>query len=273
MFDELNIEWMNNYEETYRKYKKEWDFHYEKIRKFILNSIDQPIKNFGFIGVTKSIPELNQSILEKVEKLTLIDIHEETLEDARIYLESKYGYTEVETMILDNTLGYLDQAYKVFIKFQNGTINENKVLEKLRNLEYPTSVNLKEKFDFIAHMGILDFYFMPLFIKYCKYFELNYTEFLQVMIKLNDDAVKITLDVLNIILDSGSLIISTPIKRTPEGEKCNRSLFWLQSIEKHIEEKNYIILVKSEHIWEEFPEENGHSHTVLNIKCKKINKK
>jgi len=273
MFDELNVEWMDSYEETYRKYKKQWDFHYEKIREFIQKSIDQPIKNFGFIGVTKTIPELNQSILEKVEKITLIDIHEEILDEARNYLENKYGYTKVETMILDNTLGYLDQAYKIFIEFQNKTINENEALEQLRSLEYPTSNHLQEMFDFVAHIGILDFYFMPLFMKYCKHFEHNYEEFFHIMKKLNDDAVKITLDVLNNIIHRGSLIISTPVTRIPEGEKCNQSLFWLQSIEKHLEENDFIILKKTEHLWEEFPEKAGHAHTVLNVKCKKINKK
>ena len=111
---------------------------------------------------------------------------------------------------------------------------------------------------------------MPLFMKYCPSFQKNNDGFFEVMKKLNDYSVRITLGFLHHMLDkNGQLIISTPIERDPEGEQCNRSLFWLSSIDSIIEECNFTIISKTEHVWKEYPIEGGHSHKISNICCEK----
>jgi len=91
MSNELNIEWMDEYEKTYLMFKKQWDFHYQKVREFILNSMSTKIDNWGFIGVTNTIPEINQEMLERVERLTLLDINEKSMVKATDYISEKFN--------------------------------------------------------------------------------------------------------------------------------------------------------------------------------------
>ena len=43
----------------------------------------------------------------------------------------------------------------------------------------------------------------------------------------------------------------------------------LIDIDTMLEDAGFDIVGETEHIWKEFPEENGHSHNVLNVLCVK----
>ncbi|MHA1199045.1 MAG: hypothetical protein ACTSQF_06815 [Candidatus Heimdallarchaeaceae archaeon] len=277
----MNKEWMDNYEKNYTLYKEEWDSHYEEIRNFIHSCLPHRVSHWGFIGVTNTIPEFDDRILNRISKITLLDINDMALKRARIHLASVYEFLNVDVQRFDNTIGFIDEIIEGFNKLESQEFTEKKLLEYLNQLEppkdkdivYPNSQDNNRKYDFITHLGLMDYYLIPLFTKYCSSFPKNVEEFYQTMKKLNDQSVRITLGFLHHMLDkNGSLIISTPVARDPEGESCKRSIFWLDSIETIIEESNFVIINKTEHIWKEFPVEGGHSHLVMNICCEKKKK-
>ncbi len=272
----INKEWMIDYEKNYSSYKDEWDVHYEQIRNFIHSCLPHKVHHWGFIGVTNTIPEIDSRILHRIVKITLLDINDEALKRARIYLSSIYDFRQVDVQRFDNTGGFTDKVLEGFELLDKNEISEKKLLDYLDNLDLDLDFeieNVKEKnhkYDFITHLGLMDYYMMPIFIKYCSRFQKNIEEFFQIMRKLNDHSVKISLKFLHNMLDKhGKLIISTPVARIPEGEPCNRSLFWLDAIENIIEESDFNILSRTEHIWNEFPTDDGHSHLVQNILCEK----
>ena len=270
MQEEINKEWMDEYEKSYSLYKTEWDFHYDNVREFILSCLPMRTNHWAFIGVTNRIPEFDDKILNRVTNITLLDINQEALKRARLHLNYVYEFKNVEVQLFDNTLGYVNQICEVFEKFEQGEFSEKKLLEALADLELPEINYDGDRFDLVSHLGIMDYYLMPLFTRYCPRFNKNSQAFFEIMQKLNDDSVKITLQVLEKMLNkSGQLIISTPVERFPEGEECKRSLFWLKSLEEHIESTGLVITKKTTHLWKEYPTKDGHSHTILNICCKK----
>lgn len=265
---------MDEYEKTYQKFKQQWDFHYQKVRDFIYNSMNEKIENWGFIGVTNSIPEINSKMLERVEKLSLLDINERSMAKAKEYILKKYNFENIELIKFDNTAGFTDMVIDLFQKHENRVISEDTLFDRLGYLEKPNNQifgNLE--FDFITHLGLMDYYIIPIFNKHCENFKRRYTQFYQVLRKLSDDCVNLSIKILyEALSDNGSLIISTPITRIPEGELCRRSLFWYKPLEEYLEKVGFIILKKSQHRWEEFPIPDGHSHAVLNIHCKRTKK-
>ena len=276
MPDDMNKEWMDDYEKNYSLFKSEWDSHYEQIRNFIHSCLPHNVKHWGFIGVTNRIPEIDSRILNRITKITLLDINDEALKRARIHLSSLFDFKNVEVQNFDNTCGFVEEVVSAFNKIESKEFSEKKLFENLEDLTenfeiLPDSSNENNsKFDFITHLGIMDYYMMPVFIKYCKRFNKNSEEFFELMKKLNDRSVRISLDLLhNLLVKNGKLIISTPIARIPEGDPCKRSIFWLDSLENIIEEHNFKIVSKTEHIWNEFPTEDGHSHLVQNVCCEK----
>ncbi len=270
MQEEINKEWMDEYEKNYSLYKTEWDFHYDNVREFILACLPMRVNHWAFIGVTNRVPEMDERILNRVTNISLLDINQEALKRARIHLNSVYEFKNVEVNLFDNTMGYVSLICEEFVKFEQGELSEKKLLESLSKLEIPEFNYEGETYDLISHFGLMDYYLMPLFTKFCPSFDKNYESFYEIMRKLNDDSVKITLQVLEKMLNkSGILIISTPVERIPEGGECKRSLFWLNSLEEHIESSNLVIEKKTTHLWEEYPIKDGHSHTILNICCKK----
>ena len=269
MSDEMNVEWMDEYELTYQKYRKQWNSHYQKVRNFILSSIHDDITNWGFIGVTNTIPEIDERILKKVNKLTLLDINVKSMKFAKNHVIEKNGFSNINLIHFDNTSGFTDSIVDIFKKFEINEISKNEMFEKLKNIESP-KIDEQPQFDFITHLGLMDYYLMPIFNKYCSHFEEENEEFFQILRKLNHEATKISLQVLYQILEhNGTLIISSPVTRIPEGDKCNRSLFWLESLEDNIEDTGFQIVEQIKHIWEEFPTSTGHSHEILNVKCTK----
>ncbi len=276
MHEFMNKEWMNDYEKNYSLYKKEWDFHYQQISDFIHSCLPHRVSHWGFIGVTNTIPEIDSRILHRISKITLLDINDEALKRARIHLASVFEFPNVVVQRFDNTCGLMEQILDVFTQSDNQETSEKKLLEYLNDIEiskdlvYPNSQENNRKYDFITHLGIMDYYLMPVFTKYCSSFQKNNDEFYQVMKKLNDFSVRISLGFLHHMLDkNGQLIISTPISRAPEGDPCNRSLFWLTPIEDIIEESGFIIQNRTSHKWDEFPVEGGHFHQILNVSCVK----
>ena len=276
MQDFMNKEWMDDYEKNYSMYKSDWDSHYEQIRNFIHSSLPHKVSHWGFVGVTNTIPEIDSRILHRISKITLLDINDEALKRARIHLASVFDFHHVEVQKFDNTSGFVDKIADGFRHFNNKELSEKKLLEFLNGLEINESVDIpnskqnNKKYDFITHLGIMDYYLMPLFTKYCSNFQKNLDEFFQIMRKLNDYSVRISLKLLHSMLEkNGLLIISTPVSRIPEGEICKRSIFWLDTIESIIEDCDFSIKYKTEHMWNEFPIEGGHSHIVVNICCEK----
>ncbi|MCG3227137.1 MAG: hypothetical protein H7645_09470 [Candidatus Heimdallarchaeota archaeon] len=270
MFDEINKDWMDNYEITYQKYKPQWDYHYQRVRRFLKSCLSDRIKTLGFIGVTSKIPEIDLDILDKIDEITLLDIYEEGMLKAKEHLKSTLEYEKVHLKILDITQGFTDAIVIYFQEYDNGNLSED---ELFQNLEYP-DFTYKEydgsKYDFIAHMGLMDYYFMPLFTQFCHKLLHRYDNFFERMKKLNDQAVKISLQAINSMLsEDGHLVLSSPVTRIPEGEKCSRSLFWLKNLEVHLKDTGFVIEKESRHNWDEFPEKNGHSHGILNVYCKK----
>ena len=272
----MNKEWMDDYEKNYSLYKSEWDAHYEQIRNFIHSCLPHKVSHWGFIGVTNTIPEIDSRILHRISKISLLDINDEALKRARIHLSSIYDFPNVDVQRFDNTCGFVDEVIEHFNKLESKDLSEKKLLESLNNLDlhleikFPNSEDNNRKYDFITHLGIMDYYMMPLFTKFCSHFQKNSEEFFEVMKKLNDHCVKISLKFLHHMLDkNGQLIISTPVARIPEGDPCIRSLFWTDSIENLIEESGFKIVSQTEHIWNEFPTDDGHSHLVQNICCEK----
>jgi hypothetical protein len=228
------------------------------------------------MGVTNRIPEIDSRILNRISKITLLDINDEALKRARIHLSSLYEFSNVEVQKFDNTSGFVDEVVSSFNKLENKEISEKKLFEHLNNLDknfeidFPFTRETNNKFDFITHLGIMDYYMMPVFFKYCDRFQKNADEFYEIMRKLNDQSVRISLKLLHhLLVKNGQLIISTPVARIPEGDPCKRSLFWTDSIEDIIEESEFNIISKTEHIWNEFPTDDGHSHIVQNICCEK----
>jgi len=274
MSNEMNIEWMDEYEKTYVNYKQQWDFHYQKVKDFIYKSMNKKIENWGFIGVTNTVPEINHQMLERVEKLTLLDINEKSMVKAKEYIINKYDFDNIELKRFDNTVGFTDLVLDVFQKHEDKQISEDLLFEKLGGIKQLDITEFKNlKFDYITHLGLMDYYMMPIFNEYCENLKHRNDEFFSVLRKLSDDSVQISLKVLFNILDtSGSLIISTPFTRIPEGGPCKRSLFWLKPLEEYLRKAGFDIITKSEHLWEEFPIPEGHSHKILNIHCKRIEK-
>ncbi len=270
MFNEINKDWMDKYEITYQKYKPQWDYHYLSVRRFLKSCISNRIKKLGFIGVTSKIPELDLSILDRIDEIILLDIYEEGMLNAKDHLKSSFGYENVHVKFLDITQGFIDAIVIYFQEYDNGKLSEEELFQKL---EYPDFTYYEYDggtYGFIAHMGLMDYYFMPLFTQYCHKFMHRYDDFFERMKKLNDRAVEISLQALNSMLSKdGHIVLSSPITRKPEGEKCSRSLFWLKNLEVHLKNTGFVIEKESRHIWDEFPEKNGHSHGILNIFCKK----
>ena len=273
MQEEINKEWMDAYEENYSKYKEKWDFHYQKVRDFIHLSLANNVIHWGFIGVTNRIPELDSRMLNRAKKLTLLDINLDALRRSKLHLESVHDYSNVHISRFDNTVGFMDVIYQEFDKFDEGIINQKNLIEELSKLEFSIP-NVEEKqYDFITHLGLLDYYLMPVFIKYCPKFQKNYNDFFELMQKLNEQAASISIQVIfKMLKHGGELIISTPHTRVPEGESCMRSLFWGKSLESIVEQCDLKIMRTSVHVWEEFPEETGHIHGIINICCKKPDK-
>ena len=270
MFEEINKEWMDNYEKTYQKYKPQWDYHYQSVRRFLKSCIPDGIKTLGFIGVTSKIPELDLDILNKIDEITLLDIYEEGMLKAKEHLKSTFGYGKVHLKIFDITLGFVDSIVAGFQEYDNRRLNEEELFHKLECSEFTYKEYRGRTYDFVLHMGLMDYYFMPLFTQYCQKFMHKYDDFFKLMKKLNNQAVKISLQAINSMLSTNScLVLSSPITRKPVGEKCSRSLFWIQNLEEHLRDTGFIIEKESRHIWEEFPEKNGHSHGILNVYCKK----
>ncbi|MFW9852049.1 MAG: hypothetical protein ACFFDS_03850 [Candidatus Thorarchaeota archaeon] len=270
MSDEMNVEWMDEYEITYQKYKEQWDEHYKKVRNFISANRPEKIKRWGFIGVTNTIPEVDTDLLKDVQKFTLLDINEKAMELAEKHLERKLDFEKTELKKFDNTLGYIDDILVILQQYEEGDISEKNLFNRLKEFKHPSIENIPSDFDFITQLGIMDYYLMPVFSKYCERFIHNYDEFYSLLQYLNSEAVKISLKVLHKMLhDDGTLLISTPISREPEGEKCKKSIFWIDSMDDYIEKAGFEINNKSFHIWEEFPLKDGHSHMILNVCCNK----
>lgn len=272
----MNKEWMDDYEENYSRFKSEWDAHYEQIRNFIHSCLPHNVKHWGFMGVTNTIPEIDSRILNRISKISLLDINDEALKRARIHLSSLFDFKNVEVQKFDNTCGFIDEVVSAFNKMETNDLSEKKLLEHLRDLdenfklEHSSSNNNNGQFDLITHLGIMDYYMVPVYIKYCNRFQKNADEFFELMRKLNDHSVRISLELLHkLLVKNGLLIISTPVARIPEGDPCDRSIFWLDSIENIIEECGFKVVSKTEHIWNEFPTDDGHSHIVQNICCEK----
>ncbi|MHA1954860.1 MAG: hypothetical protein ACXAAM_02585 [Candidatus Heimdallarchaeaceae archaeon] len=270
MFNDINKDWMDDYEITYQKYKPQWDFHYQSVRRFLKSCISDQIKTLGFIGVTSKIPELDLDILSKIDEITLLDIYEEGMLKAKEHLKSTFGYENVHLKILDVTLGFIDTIVTSFQEYDNKGLNEEELFQMLECPGYTYKEYHGQIYEIVLHMGLMDYYLMPLFTKYCQKFIHKRTEFFELMKNLNDQAVKISLHALSsMLVSNGSLVVSSPITRIPEGDVCSRSLFWLQDLEHHILDSGFIIEKQSRHIWKEFPEKHGHSHEILNIFCKK----
>ncbi len=271
MSNEMNIEWMNEYEKTYVKFKQQWDFHYKEVKDFIYNSMKKNIENWGFIGVTNTVPEINSLMLEGVEKLTLLDINEKSMVKAKDYLSKKFDFHNVELIRFDNTAGFTDVVLDVFQKYERKEISEDLLFEKLDEIKRIEISKFEDlNFDFITHLGLMDYYMMPIFNKYCENLKHRNDEFFRILRKLSDDCVQISIQILfDILKAKGSLVISTPFTRIPEGGPCKRSLFWFKPLEVYLEETGFDIITKTEHLWEEFPIQEGHSHKILNVHCKK----
>ena len=274
MSDEMNLEWMDEYEKTYQRFKQQWDFHYQKVIDFIYKSMNKKIENWGFIGVTNTVPEINSQMLERVEKLTLLDINEKSMVKAKEYISNKYDFHNIELIRFDNTNGFTDVVFDVFQQYDDKQISEDLLFEKLGNIKRSDITDIKkQKFDYVTHLGLMDYYMMPIFNKYCEILKHRNDEFFRILRKLSDDCVRISLQVLyNVLNTNGSLVISTPFTRIPEGGPCNRSLFWLNPLEEYLGKVGFDIKTESQHLWEEFPIPEGHSHKILNIHCKKIEK-
>jgi hypothetical protein len=270
MSDEMNVEWMDEYEITYQKYKEQWDDHYKKVRNFIFENRAEKIKKWGYIGVTNTLPEIDSHLLKDVQKLFLLDINEKAMELAQKHLEKNLNFEETELNKFDNTLGYVDDILANFNQHEERNLSTRDLFDGLKQIKHPPIENVPTGFDFITQLGIMDYYLMPIFSKYCEYFIHEYNDFYSLLQYLNSEAVKISLNVLHKILqDDGILIISTPISREPEGKKCNKSIFWINSMENYIVNAGFKIMNKSSHIWVEFPIKKGHSHMILNVCCKK----
>ena len=270
MFQDINKDWMDEYELTYQKYKIQWDYHYQEVRKFILSCIPKKIGKLGFIGVTSNLPELNSEILVKIKDIVLLDIYEEGMYKAKEHLQSNFSYENVKLEICDITLGFVDLIAGYFREYQKEKITEEDLFFKLKTPKFNYREYFSDKFDFVVHTGLMDYYMMPLFIQHCQVFIQKNDKFHSLMKNLNDIAVKISLKAMySMLSDNGRLVISSPISRHPIGDNCSRSLFWLKSLEENIVDSGFIIKKKSKHIWEEFPEKGGHSHTILNVYCTK----
>jgi len=270
MSDEMNVEWMDEYEITYQKYKKQWDDHYKKVKSFISANRPEKIKKWGFIGVTNTIPEIDSDLLKDVQKLILLDINEKAMELAEKHLKKYFNFEKTKFKKFDNSLGYIDDILVILKHHKEGDFSEKDLFDKFKEIKHPHIENIPSDFDFITQLGIMDYYLMPVFSKYCERFIHKYDEFYSLLQYLNSETVKISLKVLHgMLCDDGVLIISTPISREPEGKKCKKSIFWIDSIERYIENVGFKIKEKSYHVWEEFPIEAGHSHTILNVCCKK----
>lgn len=270
MQEKMNKEWMDEFEKNYSLYRKEWDFHYNQVKEFILSCLPMKTNHWGFIGVTNRVPEIGDKILNRVANISLLDINPEALKRARIHLASVYDFKTVEVLKFDNTIGFITSICEIFEKFEEGELPEKKLLDALTDFEPPEITYQGERYDLVTNLGIMDYYLMPLFTKYCPRFNKQYDSFFKIMQKLNDDAARISIQVLKQMLNkNGQLIISTPIERLPEGEVCKKSLFWINSIEDHIKSAGLVIGKKSTHQWEEYPVKGGHSHTILNVCCKK----
>ena len=271
MSNKMNIEWMDEYEKTYVKFKQQWDFHYKEVKDFIYNSMRSKIENWGFIGVTNTIPEINSLILENVEKITLLDINMKSMVKAKDYLSRKFNFNSVEIIRFDNTAGFTDIVLDVFQKYEKKEISEDLLFERLGEIEKLEISNFKDlKFDFITHLGLMDYYMMPIFNKFCEGLNHRNDEFFSILRRLSDDCVQISIQILyDILKANGNLVISTPFTRIPEGGPCKRSLFWLKPLEEYLEAVGFDIITKTEHLWEEYPIPEGHSHKILNIHCKK----
>ena len=268
MSDEINVEWMDEYEITYQKYKEQWDDHYKKVRSFISANRPKKAKKWGFIGVTNTMPEINSNLLKDVQKLVLLDINEKAMGLAAKHLEKNLNFKKTELKKFDNTLGFVDDILVIFQQHEESDLSDKNFFDRLKQIKCPPIENVPSGFDFITQLGIMDYYLMPVFAKYCESFIHKYSEFYSLLQYLNSEAVKISLKVLHRILhNDGVLIISTPISREPEGEKCKKSIFWINSIEEYIKKAGFEIKNKSYHVWEEFPIEGGHSHRIMNICC------
>lgn len=266
----MNKEWMDEFEKNYSLYKKEWDFHYNQVKEFILSCLPMRTNHWGFIGVTNRVPEISDKILNRVANISLIDINHEALKRARIHLASVNDFNTVEVHKFDITMGFVTSICGIFEKFEQGELPEKKLLDSFNDFERPDITYHGEKYDLVTHLGIMDYYLMPLFTKYCPRFNKQNDSFFELMQKLNDEAARISIQVLKQMLNkNGQLIISTPIVRLPEGKACKKSLFWLSSIEDHIKSAGLVIGKKTTHQWEEYPVKGGHSHTILNVCCKK----
>ena len=150
-------------------------------------------------------------------------------------------------------------------------LSEDLLFQKLSNIQRSAIIKFDDlKFDFVTHLGLMDYYMIPLFNKYCDTFRHRNDEFFKILKKLSDACVQISIKVLYDILDiDGSLIISTPFTRIPDEDPCKRSLFWYKPLEEYLGEIGFDVILTSEHLWEEFPIPDGHSHKILNIHCKK----
>jgi len=270
MLGDLNKEWMDNYEVSYSKYKIEWDEHYAKVRLFILSSLPDEVLNWGLIGVTSSVPEINLEMLENVERLILLDIYKDGMYRARKFLGKQYNFSSVDIRIFDSTHGFVDHVLLEFNQYDEGIIEREYLLKTLNRVPLPNVNYKKTQYDFVTHLGLMDYYLMPVYNLYCNKFIDQHEEFFAIMQKLNDQALVVSLSLLHQMLSSnGKLVISTPISRIPEGKGCEVSLFWKRSFESHLEDAGFDIVGKTEHIWKEIPEENGHSHNILNVLCVK----
>lgn len=270
MQEELNEEWMDDYENSYSKYKNEWDNHYVKVRKFILSSMPSAISTWAFIGVTSTIPEISADMLESVEKLVLIDIYRNGMNKARRNLSKNFNFSSIELKVGDITHGFLDNVLMEFRSYDDGLFEKDYLFKALQRVSQPDIFYKEPKYDFITHLGIMDYYLMPIFSTYCEKFLEDYDEFFSIMRKLNEKAVNTSLLLLyQMLTETGNLVVSTPVSRSPIGEKCKVSLFWEKTMEEHVENVGFQIINKSEHTWNEFPENNGHSHKVLNLLCRK----
>ena len=270
MQEELNKEWMDNYEVSYSKYKIEWDEHYAKVRLFVLSSLPRIVSNWGFIGVTSTVPEISSEMLENVERLTFLDIYTAGMYRARKFLGKQYNFSSIDIRKFDSTHGFVEHVLADFSQYSDGLIEREYLLRTLSRKQLPDISYKETQYDFITHLGLMDYYLMPIYSLYCNKFKDQYEDFFSIMQKLNDQALVVSLTLLHQLLSiNGKLVISTPVSRIPEGKGCEVSLFCKRTFEYHLEAAGFDRIEKAEHIWKELPGENGHSHKILNVLCVK----
>lgn len=265
--------YMHDYNTDYRKYQAQWDAHYANLRATIKKQLSHA-KDFALVGCGSLVEELNPDILSKIDSLTLVDVVDDFLAEAKKKLPGK----KINTLNFDITLGLAQEFSSSLWK----AVRSRDPLSSLSSLTL-TSRSMKDKpsYDFIVQSMVLDFFAYPTYIDVIKFIEKEGLEpalipkVQEAMLRFNHSAAQTAMSVMHSLCRSnGTLIVFTNVARIPErslSSYSTQTIYFPRPVKWYVENAGFRVLEQKTTEWVDVPEGPAtHKHIVQHIVSKKV---